>query len=97
MSQWVNGSTFVISPPSRPAPSPARRPNPVNNISGRDVLLGANDPASSSFTLSSEAQGNQRVTGFGSFVTTRGAAYCYLPSISAIRFLAGPKPPGVEP
>ena len=45
MSQWVNDSAFVRS---------VRGPdgaNPVKNISGQDVLLGVNEPATSSFTL----------------------------------------------
>lgn len=87
MSQWVNQSTFVKS---------VRGPdgaNPVNNISGQDVLLGVNDPATSSFTLpspptASAPRSNQRLPGFGPFVTTRGAAYCYLPSITALRFIS---------
>jgi Dyp-type peroxidase family len=92
MSQWVNGSTFVMSP--QPPPSgPPPHPNPVNNISGEDVLLGINDPATSSFTLSTPATdtapfSNQKLTGFGPFVTTRGGAYCYLPSISALRVIS---------
>ena len=88
MSQWVNESTFVKSPP-------VRRPdgaNPVKNISGQDVLLGVNDPAQSSFTLSFAPTAtapwrNEKLTGFGPFVTTRGGAYCYLPSIAALRFI----------
>lgn len=54
---------------------------------------GVNDPSTSSFTISSPptASGpatNQTLTGFSSFVTTRGGAYCYLPSITALRQLA---------
>ena len=86
MSQWVNDSAFVRS---------VRGPdgaNPVKNISGQDVLLGVNDPATSSFTLTTAPTdtapwSNRKITGFGPFVTTRGGAYCYLPSISAVRFL----------
>ena len=86
MSQWVNASDFVMSVPG---PGGA---NPVKNISGEDVLLGVNDPASSSFTVSSPASGtspwtNRKLTGFSPFVTTRGGAYCYLPSITALRYL----------
>jgi hypothetical protein len=29
-----------------------------------------------------------KVTGFSSFVTTRAAAYCFLPSISALKFIS---------
>jgi len=87
MSSWVNGATFVKS---------VRGPdgaNPVRNISGDDVLCGVNDPASSSFTLSSPPTDgapatNEQVTGFSRFITTRGGAYCFLPSITALRHLA---------
>jgi Dyp-type peroxidase family len=94
MSQWVNGSTFVKSAPQTPPPPVGKPANPVNNITGQDVILGDNDPpASSSFTLSTPGTAttpysNQQLTGFGSFVTTRGGAYCYLPSISALQFIA---------
>ena len=88
MSQWVNDSAFVRS---------VRGPdgaNPVKNISGQDVLLGVNDPAASSFTLTipptaTAPWSNRRLTGFGPFVTTRGGAYCYLPSMTALRFISG--------
>jgi Dyp-type peroxidase family len=87
MSEWVNDSAFVRS---------VRGPdgaNPVKNISGQDVLLGVNDPATSSFSLSmpptaTAPWSNRRLTGFGPFVTTRGGAYCYLPSISALRVIS---------
>jgi deferrochelatase/peroxidase EfeB len=89
MGQWVNSSTFVRSV------SGPNGANPVNNISGQDVILGVNDPATSSFTLSDPPVGtdkpvNQKLTGFDPFVTTRGGAYCYLPSISALRFICTP-------
>lgn len=80
-SQWDNTSDFVKS---------VRGPggvNPVNNISGQDIFLGVDDASASSFTLST-AQGNQNITGFGRFVITRGGAYCYLPSITAMKYLA---------
>jgi len=84
MSSWVNSATFVKSVAG------PNGTNPVKNISGQDVLCGVNDPSSSSFTLASPSgpAGNQRLTGFSGFVTTRGGAYCYLPSITALRYLA---------
>jgi hypothetical protein len=87
MSQWVNASDFVMSVPG---PGGA---NPVKNISGEDAVLGVNEPSSSSFTLSSPASGtppwtNRKITGFSPYVTTRGGAYCYLPSITALKYLA---------
>lgn len=88
MQNWVNTSTFVMS---------VRGPgntNPVFNVSGQDVLLGVNEPASTtSFTVSfpptaTSPAVNKKVTGFAPYVTTRGGAYCYLPSISSLRYLA---------
>lgn len=91
MSQWVNRSDFVMS---ATGPDPTNHANAVKNISGQDVVLGVNDPGDSSFTLSSPGSGatpwsNQALTGFSRFVNTRGGAYTYLPSITAIRYLAG--------
>lgn len=87
MSQWVNASDFVMSVPG------AGGANPVKNISGEDVLLGVNDPSSSSFTVSFPPSGttpwaNRTVTGFSPYVTTSGGAYLYLPSITALGYLA---------
>ncbi len=92
MSQWVNRGDFVMS-----QRDPATGANPHKNISGQDVVLGINDPSASSFTLSSPPDGpkpwsNQALTGFTPFVTTVGGAYCYLPSITAIRYLAALQP-----
>ena len=90
MQNWVNTSTFVMSVRSPADP----KVNPVFNISGQDVLLGVNEPASTtSFTIpfpptATAPATNKKVTGFGPFVTTRGGAYCYLPSITALRYLA---------
>lgn len=91
MSQWVNRSDFVMS---ATGPDPTNHANAVKNITGQDVVLGVNDPGDSSFTLSSPGSGatpwsNQALTGFSRFVNTRGGAYTYLPSITAIRYLAG--------
>jgi Dyp-type peroxidase family len=95
MSQWVNASEFVISDPDNcPKGTPGRQcANPLWNITGRDVVLGANDPAKSSFTLSHPTTPaarwhNEALTGFRSFVTTRGGAYCYLPSVTALRYIS---------
>jgi len=84
MSSWVMSAAFVKSVPG------PNGTNPVKNISGQDVLCGVNDPSTSSFMLPSPAgqSTNQRLTGFSRFITTRGGAYCYLPSITALRYLA---------
>jgi len=85
-SEWNLASRFVL---------PAIRPNrwgdgdAVLNISGEDVFLGVNDPKTSSFTLAAVPRGtNRRVRGFSRFVTTRGGAYVFLPSITGLRYLA---------
>lgn len=53
----------------------------------RDPLAGDNDPADSKFIIPTEA-GTKVVSGFSRFVTTRGSAYCFLPSLTALRYLA---------
>jgi Dyp-type peroxidase family len=86
--QWNQRSDFVKSA-SGPGGSGAG--NAVFNISGEDVFLGVNDPASSSFTLAKEgAKGsnNTVLTGFDRMITTRGSAYCFFPSIKGLRYLA---------
>ena len=66
--------------------------NAVFNISGEDVFLGVNDPSTSSFTLPPPAAGatrsNRKSPAFGPLITTRGGAYCFLPSVTGLRYLA---------
>ncbi len=57
----------------------------VNNT--RDPLMGNNSPAESRFLIPSQ-KGTQTVTGFPRFVITRGSAYCFLPSVTALKYLA---------
>jgi deferrochelatase/peroxidase EfeB len=52
----------------------------------KDAILGDNSPGGS--FLIPTAGGTVEVTGLSRFVTCRGAAYCFLPSVSAIRYLA---------
>ena len=52
-----------------------------------DPLVGANDPATSWFDLPLKSGGTIRLDGLPRLVTTRGGAYTFLPSLSAIRFL----------
>jgi len=88
-SQWNQLSDFVKSA-SGPGGSSAG--NAVFNISGQDVFLGVNDPATSSFTLAAvgaAGKSNTVLQGFSRLVTTRGGAYCFLPSITGLRYLAG--------
>jgi deferrochelatase/peroxidase EfeB len=76
LGHWVNDSEFagaVRLPPK-----------------SRDPMIGTQDPAESIFAIP-QANGAPpiKLTGFSSFVTTRAAAYCFLPSATAIRFIAG--------
>lgn len=87
-SQWDLASDFVKS---ATGPGGTDAGNAVFNISGEDVFLGVNDPATSSFTVPALGKGgknNKTVTGFGQMITTRGSAYVFLPSITGLRYLA---------
>jgi len=53
----------------------------------RDPLVGANDPADSRFVI--RGSPTVVVTGLPRFVTTRGSVYCFLPSLTGLRHLAG--------
>ena len=55
----------------------------------KDPLLGAHDEGTGSFSIP-RPEGAVVLNGFSSFTTTRGGAYCFLPSISGIRYLAAP-------
>lgn len=52
-----------------------------------DPIAGANDPGTSWFDLPLKSGGTIRLWGLPRFVWTRGGAYTFLPSLSAIRFL----------
>ena len=73
--QWVNDAEFAG----------AVRLDPRS----KDPLAGTQDPAESIFVIP-QAGGVPpiEVTGLSSFVTTKAAAYLFLPSITAIRFIA---------
>ncbi len=75
LRQWVNDSEFAG----------AVRLHPKS----KDPLIATQDPAESIFVIA-EANGGPpiEVTGLSSFVTTKAAAYLFLPSITAIRFIA---------
>jgi hypothetical protein len=75
LGHWVNDSEFAGSV----------RLNPKS----KDPMIGTQDPAESIFVIP-QANGVApiKITGFSSFVATRAAAYCFLPSITAIRFIA---------
>jgi len=52
-----------------------------------DPIVGANDPEASWFDLPLKSGSTIRLRGLPRFVWTRGGAYTFLPSLSAIRFL----------
>jgi deferrochelatase/peroxidase EfeB len=75
LGHWVNDSEFAG----------AVRLNPK----AKDPMIGTQDPAESIFLI---PQANSappiKITGFSTFVTTRAAAYCFLPSITAMKFMS---------
>ena len=75
LRQWVNDSEFAG----------AVRLHPQS----RDPLIATQDPAESIFVIP-QANGGPpiEVTGLSTFVTTKAAAYMFLPSITAIRYIA---------
>jgi deferrochelatase/peroxidase EfeB len=75
LSQWVNDSDFAG----------AVRLHPKS----KDPLIGTQDPAESIFVIP-QANGAPpiRIAGLSTFITTQAAAYCFLPSITAIQFIA---------
>ncbi len=75
LGHWVNDSEFAG----------AFRLNPKS----KDPMIGTQDPAESTFVIP-QANGAPpiKVTGFSTFITTKAAAYCFLPSITAIKFIA---------
>jgi deferrochelatase/peroxidase EfeB len=76
LSQWVNDSQFAGSV----------RLNPK----AKDPIIGTQDPAESIFAIPQPGGAPAiKITGFSSFTTTQAVAYCFLPSITAIRFIAG--------
>jgi deferrochelatase/peroxidase EfeB len=78
LSQWVNDSEFAG----------AVRLHPKS----KDPMIGSQDPAESIFVIPQAAGAPPiKITGLMSFVTTKAAAYCFLPSITAIKFISNLK------
>ena len=75
LRRWVNDSEFAGGVRLDPR--------------SKDALVGTQDPAESIFVIP-QAGGRPpiEVTGFSSFVTTRAAAYVFLPSITAVSLIA---------
>ncbi len=75
LSQWVNDSEFVGA---------VRLPPKA-----KDPMIGTQDPAESIFVIPRTGGAPPtRITGFSSFTSTKAAAYCFLPSVTAIRFIS---------
>jgi len=53
-----------------------------------DPLVGTNDPRTSSFAFWTREHQWQTVTSIPSFTETMGGAYCFVPSMAAIRWIA---------
>jgi Dyp-type peroxidase family len=76
LSQWVNNSEFAG----------AVRLHPKS----KDPMIGTLDPADSIFVIPQpDGAPPIKVTGLTTFVTTKAAAYCFLPSVTAIKLIAG--------
>jgi len=75
LGHWVNDAEFAG----------AVRLNPK----AKDPMIGTQDPAESIFVIP-QANGAPpiTITGFSSFIKTKAAAYCFLPSITAIKFIS---------
>jgi deferrochelatase/peroxidase EfeB len=75
LGQWVNDSEFAG----------AVRLNPKS----KDPLIGTQNPTESIFVIPQAAGAPPiKITGFSSFIKTKAAAYCFLPSITAIKFIS---------
>jgi Dyp-type peroxidase family len=75
LGHWVNDSEFAGSV----------RLNPKS----KDPMIGTQDPAESIFVIPQPNGAPPiKITGFSSFIKTKAAAYCFLPSITAIQFIS---------
>ena len=76
LRRWANDSEFAGAVRLHPR--------------SRDPLIGTQDPAESIFVMPETSAGPRiDVRGLSSFITTKAAAYLFLPSITAIKFIAG--------
>jgi deferrochelatase/peroxidase EfeB len=76
LRRWVNDAEFAG----------AVRLNPKS----KDPIVGTQDPAESIFVIP-QLNGAPPIemTGFSSFLKTKAMAYCFLPSITAVKFISG--------
>ena len=77
MREWLNGYEFVGA--SRLSPK------------SEDLIVSRKSNPSDSMFEIPQPNGTPplKITGFSSFVTTRASAYCFLPSITALKFIGG--------
>ena len=54
----------------------------------RDPVLGDNSASDAKFVLPVAGASTVEITGLSRFVTCRGAAYCFLPSVTALQYLS---------
>jgi deferrochelatase/peroxidase EfeB len=74
LKEWAEDAAFV---------GPIRL-----NPNSKDPIIGMNDPAQSVFEIPQAGGPPLRITGFSAFVTTRAVAYCFLPSVTALKLIA---------
>ncbi len=75
LGHWVNDSEFAGSVRLHPH--------------SKDPMIGTQDPSTSIFVIPQPGGAPAiKIAGFGSFITTKAAAYCFLPSITAIKFIS---------
>jgi deferrochelatase/peroxidase EfeB len=75
LGHWVNDSEFAGSVRLHPK--------------SKDPMIGAQDPAKSIFVIPrTNGASAIKITGLPSFTTTKAAAYCFLPSITALKFIS---------
>ncbi|MGB8985935.1 MAG: hypothetical protein WCC37_04960, partial [Candidatus Sulfotelmatobacter sp.] len=75
LGHWVNDSAFAGAVRLPPA--------------SKDPMIGTQDPAESIFVIPQENGAPPiKITGFSTFITTKAAAYCFLPSITALKFIS---------
>jgi hypothetical protein len=54
----------------------------------RDPVLGNQPPEGGRFRIPNQGKPQTVLRGMPRFITTRGGAYCFLPSITGLRYLA---------
>ena len=75
LGQWVNDSEFAGAVRLIPK--------------AKDPMIGTQDPIRKHIrNPAGEWRAPIKVTGFSSFITTKAAAYCFLPSITAIKWIS---------